>query len=217
MRFEVRALLWRDGDVWRGETLELDATSSAPTLDVAMSELVATAHRVAAKELAAGEFPGRPLQDVPDIVAKWNEVNASGAAQRPWSEIYEDASQERCKSVATRFTVQPRAEVAKQGARRGATKLEIVLIQSGDWWVAQCLQFDLGGQGRTENLAMREAVRAIASRWALDQALGRTPLEDLPEAPRKFWDLFANGEEVASFAPGEQPLEEVEPVFRVAS
>ena len=79
--------------------------------------------------------------------------------------------------------------------------LQILLCKEGSegiWkWVAQCLQYDIAAQGNTIAEAMVSFERTFCGQIVVDLAVGRKPLEGIPEAPRAYWDEFQSAEKLA--------------------
>lgn len=92
--------------------------------------------------------------------------------------------------------------------------LRIVLYREGDAWVAHCLEFDLVGDGATQDEALRELSEAI--QLQVDATLEHgNPANLFMPADGKYFEMFAAGKDVAGgelrFAPMEPVrIEEVE-------
>ena len=71
-----------------------------------------------------------------------------------------------------------------------AHEIHVVLLQRDKWWVAQCLQYDIGAQAHTVDDVMYELQRSIVGHMAIAQAHGRNPFVDLPAAPEMYWKKF---------------------------
>jgi hypothetical protein len=69
-------------------------------------------------------------------------------------------------------------------------RLRFIVFQDGEWLCAQCVEFDLAAQGRTQPELYRVIDRLICSHIALREKLGLTPFKDLPAAPQKYRDMF---------------------------
>lgn len=68
-------------------------------------------------------------------------------------------------------------------------KIRVILFRESDWWVAQCLEFDLAAQGKTWVEAIGELERVINGRIVVCQREGIDPF-DLPKAPQIYEELF---------------------------
>jgi hypothetical protein len=69
-------------------------------------------------------------------------------------------------------------------------QLSIVLFQEGPYWVAQALERDLNAQGARIEQALDRLTNIIAATAELDIESGREPLEDLPPAPPRYFQMF---------------------------
>lgn len=70
------------------------------------------------------------------------------------------------------------------------TDLHIVLIQRDKWWVAQCLEHDIGAQAFSIPDAVYELQRSVAGHIAISKEIGKEPFADLPAAPEFYWKKF---------------------------
>jgi hypothetical protein len=59
-----------------------------------------------------------------------------------------------------------------------------------DWWVAQCLEYDLATQARSLDDLSYEIQRLMFAHIVAAEAEGLTPFECLPPAPRWYHDKF---------------------------
>lgn len=66
----------------------------------------------------------------------------------------------------------------------------IVLLQEGEWWSAQCLEYDIATQARALTDVLYEIQKLIVSHFAVAEAEGRQPFEGVGPAPQKYWELF---------------------------
>lgn len=73
-----------------------------------------------------------------------------------------------------------------------ATKyaFSIVLLQEGEWWSAQCLEYDIATQAKSFTDVLYEIQKLIVSHFAVAEAEGRRPFEGIGPAPQKYWELF---------------------------
>lgn len=69
-------------------------------------------------------------------------------------------------------------------------KLDVVIFQRDEWWVAQVLQYDLGAQALSVDDALYEIERSIAGHIAICLENGVTPFSQLGPAPQVYWDKF---------------------------
>lgn len=75
-------------------------------------------------------------------------------------------------------------------ANERAFHISAVLFEEGDWWSAQCLEYDIAAQAKTLNDLLYELQRVLVSHICIAEELGRKPFEGLEPAPQKFWNLF---------------------------
>jgi hypothetical protein len=71
--------------------------------------------------------------------------------------------------------------------------IRAVVYQDRGWWVAQCLEYDLGTSAKSRDALPRKLVSVLRVQIAADLECGKQPLQDLPKAPKRFWDMHANG------------------------
>jgi predicted RNase H-like HicB family nuclease len=67
-----------------------------------------------------------------------------------------------------------------------------VLYQEGDWWIAQCLEYDIATQADSFSNLQYELERVLFAHICASISEGRKPF-DLPAAPRKFWNMWDAG------------------------
>jgi hypothetical protein len=83
--------------------------------------------------------------------------------------------------------------------------LRAVLFQEEGWWVAQCLEYALAAQARTQADVVYEIERLLVGRILIGAEKGCLPFAGLPPAPRRFWKMFELAEPLA---PEVAPLRE---------
>jgi hypothetical protein len=69
--------------------------------------------------------------------------------------------------------------------------IRVLIFQEGDWLSAQCLDYDLATQARTLSDLWYELHRIIYGHVLTRIREGKKPFADLPKAPKKYWDMFA--------------------------
>jgi hypothetical protein len=62
--------------------------------------------------------------------------------------------------------------------------------EDGQWWILQCLEFDIAAQARSFRDAEYELGRMLAARVAVASEFGVKPFEGLPQAPDEFWSRY---------------------------
>lgn len=70
----------------------------------------------------------------------------------------------------------------------------VIFFKDRDWWVAQCLERNLAtaSQDPRELPGKLEAVLKV--QIEADQEAGIEPFSALPQAPRRFWQMFQNAQ-----------------------
>lgn len=77
-------------------------------------------------------------------------------------------------------------------------KIRAVLFQEEGWWVAQCLEYDIAAQARTQDDLLYELERILVGRIQISAAKGRQPFENLPKAPSRYWAMYEEAEPVST-------------------
>ena len=80
-------------------------------------------------------------------------------------------------------------------------KIRAVLFQEEGWWVAQCLEYDIAAQARTQDDLLYELKRILAGRILVSATKGRQPFENLPKAPLRYWAMYEEAEPVSTDPP----------------
>jgi hypothetical protein len=71
--------------------------------------------------------------------------------------------------------------------------IRAVLFEEGGSWSAQCLDYDIAAQAKTLLDLHDEIVRVLAVHVSASAQLGGEPFAGVKPAPKKFWDLYADG------------------------
>lgn len=66
------------------------------------------------------------------------------------------------------------------------TSVKVLIFRDCEWWVAQCLEYDVAAQARTLNDVQYEFQRVFIGRIAAAQELGIDPFEDILPAPEEY-------------------------------
>ncbi len=74
--------------------------------------------------------------------------------------------------------------------RTESVEIDVLFLREGDWWSAQCLQYDITAQARTIDDLRHELMRALLGHMAACLELGREPFADLGAAPQRYWDMW---------------------------
>ena len=72
----------------------------------------------------------------------------------------------------------------------GVIQISAVLFQDGEWWCAQCLEYDIAAQAPTLSELRYELERVLATHIAASEEQDQHPFETLNAAPQKFWEMF---------------------------
>ena len=68
--------------------------------------------------------------------------------------------------------------------------LSLLVGREGEWWVAQCLEYDIAVQARTLKDVDYEFQRILLGRIFAAKELGIDPFEDIPPAPEEYRKIF---------------------------
>ncbi|MBI4264839.1 MAG: hypothetical protein HY657_10715 [Acidobacteria bacterium] len=80
--------------------------------------------------------------------------------------------------------------------RARALVVRVLVLQEGDQYLAQGIDYDLGSQAPSEGQAIQSFVRIFRAHVRRDLELGRAPLEGVPPAPERFfsaWECLEKG------------------------
>lgn len=77
-------------------------------------------------------------------------------------------------------------------------KIRAVLFQEEGWWVAQCLDYGIAAQARTQTDLLYELQRLLVGRLVISAEKGIQPFESLPKAPSRYWKMYEHAKPVAS-------------------
>jgi len=69
-------------------------------------------------------------------------------------------------------------------------KLDVVVYEDGDVWVAQAIEFDIAARARKPSELRRAFERALAANLAINHELGRAALDGIDPAPPEFREMF---------------------------
>lgn len=73
--------------------------------------------------------------------------------------------------------------------------VSVIAFQEDDGrWTAQCLEYDIAAQAATLPELTRELQRVLIAHFAISGEMGLEPFFGLPQAPQKFWKMFAEAE-----------------------
>lgn len=69
--------------------------------------------------------------------------------------------------------------------------ISAILFQEGEWWSAQCLEYDIAAQARTLSDLRYELERVLSSHVLVSLENEQRAFDGLKPAPQKYWDMFA--------------------------
>ena len=72
----------------------------------------------------------------------------------------------------------------------GNFTISVLAFQEGEWWSAQCLQYDVAAQAKSLPDLFYELERTLMGYFVVATELGETPFAGIGPAPQKFWDIF---------------------------
>jgi hypothetical protein len=83
--------------------------------------------------------------------------------------------------------------------------IHAVIFRSGEWLVAQCLEYDIATQARELRDLLNEVERIVAAHILVAAKDGTEPFVDIPKAPKRFWQMYKNA--TAKVEPLRRPAE----------
>jgi hypothetical protein len=69
-------------------------------------------------------------------------------------------------------------------------RLSVLLYQEGEFWLAQCLEYDVVAQERSIPKVVEALQWTFYAQILFDEREGQPPFSTVEKAPQKFWDLF---------------------------
>ena len=70
-------------------------------------------------------------------------------------------------------------------------RISVVVFKEGDFWVAQCLEYDIATQARSLRDLQYELQRTLIGHVVAANDANQVPFAKLAPAPQKSWDMFA--------------------------
>jgi hypothetical protein len=70
----------------------------------------------------------------------------------------------------------------------------VVLFEDRGWWVAQCLERNLAAASKDPRHLRSRLEAVLKVQIEADQEAGVEPFSTLPQAPRRFWQMFQKAE-----------------------
>ena len=66
----------------------------------------------------------------------------------------------------------------------------MVIFKDGNWWIAQCLNYDIAALAGTLEDVLYEIQRMLVGRIIMAEKLGIDPFEGIPPAPKWYRDII---------------------------
>ena len=92
-------------------------------------------------------------------------------------------------------------------------RVRAVVFREGEWWVAQCLEYDLATQARRLEDLPRELRRLLTVQIQASQEYGVEPFEGFSRAPARFWKMYENAKSRVEPVESEVPKAQFPPGF----
>ena len=70
----------------------------------------------------------------------------------------------------------------------------VVFFEDRGWWVAQCLERNLAAASKDPKELPHKLEAVLRVQIEADQEAGVEPFSSLPQAPRRFWQMFQSAE-----------------------
>lgn len=86
--------------------------------------------------------------------------------------------------------------------------VRVVTFREGEWYVAQCLEWDLATQARSPEALLDEVRRLLTAHVVAARETGREPFANLPAAPLRFhrmWELARDSGDLPLPLPDREP------------
>jgi hypothetical protein len=89
-------------------------------------------------------------------------------------------------------------------------RIRAVLFEEADWWVGQCLEYDIAVQARTKPKLKTELANVLQTHVIASAAFEQRPFGKLGTAPQKYFDMYeaaryGGSEEQQIIEPPKQP------------
>jgi len=81
-------------------------------------------------------------------------------------------------------------------SNQGALALRVLFLKRGYFWVAQCLEYDIVAQGKTQKEAQEAFERVFVSNIIINLEAGIVALSQFKKAPQEFFDMFEQSEQL---------------------
>jgi hypothetical protein len=79
--------------------------------------------------------------------------------------------------------------------------VNVLAFREGEFWVAQCIEFDIAARSDTLEKAMQAFGRVFTANLVVNDQLGRKALDGIPPAPTRFKHMFDSAKSVLDELP----------------
>jgi hypothetical protein len=80
--------------------------------------------------------------------------------------------------------------MAKRASKEEEREMRLLIFKEDEWWVAQCLEYDIAAQAKTLNDVQYEIQRVLVGRMFVASQFKIEPFEDVPPAPAWYKELL---------------------------
>jgi hypothetical protein len=95
-------------------------------------------------------------------------------------------------------------------------QVQVLILRENESWIAQGLDFDITGHGKTLDEVMENFERTFTGQILLDLHHGQKPLANIRKAPRFYWQKFDEAKRLAEKKQFSLPTNNV-PWFNVSA
>jgi hypothetical protein len=83
----------------------------------------------------------------------------------------------------------------------GSVDIHAIAFREGEWWSAQCLEYDIAVQAKSVAALQREIERVLTAYVVLAQKEKRSPFEGLDPAPKKYREMYKRAQREVTSSP----------------
>lgn len=69
-------------------------------------------------------------------------------------------------------------------------RIRAILFEEAGAWCAQCLEYDIAAQARTEPELRKELASVLTTHFLASAKFGQEPFLGLPKAPARFFEMY---------------------------
>lgn len=73
--------------------------------------------------------------------------------------------------------------------------IRAVVFREGDWWIAQCLEYDFVSAAETLEELPDQLLQQLRTQIEISQESGVEPFAGFPKAPARFWRMYEAAEQ----------------------